>query len=286
MQLYYGVVENNTDPDKLGRVKVRVVGIHSKDKALVPTETLPWSLVMGVTTSPGISGLGHSSFFVQGSWVVGTFIDEDYQDFLVMGSLPTKSANTKPVKEFGFADPAGEYPKEDSENDNHLRSREHDTFEETLIMREVYDEDGEPMGELPYYQVDSLQTLQPSTDYAPEYPHNHVYATESGHFKEYDDTKGAERIMERHKAGSYYEIQANGSKIEQVVNNNYKVVFGHDTLEVTGTVQVIISGDSDINVKGNASLQVGGNMDTNVGGTYKVTSGGNMTFVAPHIDIN
>ncbi len=113
-------------------------------------------------------------------------------------------------------------------------------------------------------------------------------------FKEYDDTPGSERIHERHKSGSSYEIEPNGSKIERVVNNNYKVVFGHDTLEVTGNVRIIVSGnanitvlqDSKIDVKGDVDLDVGGNMDTLVQGTYEVESKGNMKFTAPHIDIN
>ena len=286
MKLYYGVIENNKDPKKLGRVQVRVVGIHPKDKSLVPVEDLIWSLCMGPVTSPGISGLGHSTFLVQGAWVVGMFTDEDYQDFMVIGSLPTISSKIAPNKEKGFTDPDGVYPKKQDEPDSNERTREDDHLENTLIMRELFDKDGNVVGEAQYYQVDNLQTLQPPTSYAPAYPHNHVYATESGHFKEYDDTEGAERIIERHKAGSYYEIQPNGSKIEQVVNNNYKVVFGHDTLEVTGNVKVIVSGNSDVEIKGNANLTVGGTYKADIGGTCDITSVGDMTLVAPNIHMN
>ena len=35
------------------------------------------------------------------------------------------------------------------------------------------------------------------------YPKNHVYETESGHIKEFDDTEGAERIHEYHKSGTF-----------------------------------------------------------------------------------
>ena len=39
-----------------------------------------------------------------------------------------------------------------------------------------------------------------------EYPYNKAYQTESGHFKEYDDTPEKERIKEFHKSGSTWEI--------------------------------------------------------------------------------
>ena len=44
------------------------------------------------------------------------------------------------------------------------------------------------------------------TEYAATYPRNHVFETEGGHIKEYDDTFDKERIHERHSSGSGYEI--------------------------------------------------------------------------------
>ena len=34
---FNGVVEDRNDPQKLGRVRVRCVGIHTQDKAVLPT---------------------------------------------------------------------------------------------------------------------------------------------------------------------------------------------------------------------------------------------------------
>ena len=47
----------------------------------------------------------------------------------------------------------------------------------------------------------------------PEYPYNHVRETESGHIQEFDDTPFAERIYEKHKSGTFYEIDADGNKV-------------------------------------------------------------------------
>ena len=43
---------------------------------------------------------------------------------------------------------------------------------------------------------------EPETSYNAKYPHNHVYETEGGHIKEFDDTVGAKRIHERYASGT------------------------------------------------------------------------------------
>ena len=41
--MYQGVVEDRNDPDQLGRVRVRFVGVHTEDKQKIATEDLPWA---------------------------------------------------------------------------------------------------------------------------------------------------------------------------------------------------------------------------------------------------
>ena len=57
---YTGVVEDRHDPLYLGRVRVRVYGLHTDDKTLIPTPDLPWSDVLMSVSSPALSGLGMS----------------------------------------------------------------------------------------------------------------------------------------------------------------------------------------------------------------------------------
>lgn len=45
-QFFIGVVEDRNDPLMLGRVRVRVVGLHFYDKTVLPTEDLPWAMIM------------------------------------------------------------------------------------------------------------------------------------------------------------------------------------------------------------------------------------------------
>ena len=86
---YTGVVEDRHDPLYLGRVRVRVYGIHTHDKSNIASPDLPWSDVLMPTTASSLSGLGLSPHgLVEGSTVMGFFRDEgEMQNFVVIGSL-------------------------------------------------------------------------------------------------------------------------------------------------------------------------------------------------------
>ena len=92
---YTGVVEDRNDPLFMGRVRVRIYGLHTDDKLLIPTPDLPWSEVLMPVTAPALSGLGMSPHgLVEGSTVMGIFRDEkDMQDFVVIGSLFGRPSN-------------------------------------------------------------------------------------------------------------------------------------------------------------------------------------------------
>ncbi len=237
--MYFGKVISVGDKLKLGRVKVKVFDIHDN----VKDEDMAWSQVMMPANTPAINGTGHSVNLAVGSLVVGIFLDVYMQEFMVMGSLPTKTEGVE---------------------DNNVR-----------VRAEPDPNAGETRG-----------TYQPATYYAPEYPYNNVMATESGHVKEYDDTPGYERITERHKSGTNYEIIGDGSKNETIVRDNYRLVVGQDTLEVYGNVRVIISGHADIAIAGNLTAGVNGNMESTVVGNIAATSTtGNVTTTSTEGDI-
>ena len=131
------------------------------------------------------------------------------------------------------------------------------------------------------HAAETRGTYQPASTYAPEYPYNNVMATESGHVKEYDDTPGLERITERHKSGTQYEVIADGSKNETIVRDNYRLVVGQDTLEVYGDVRVIISGHADVAVAGNLTASVAGNIAADSSGdiTLKTNDTTNRRYI-------
>ena len=51
-QFFIGVVEDNKDPSKLNRVRVRIFGKHTEDITLLPTAELPWSVSYTHLTLP------------------------------------------------------------------------------------------------------------------------------------------------------------------------------------------------------------------------------------------
>ena len=121
---FMGVVEDHNDPEQIGRVRVRCLGIHTEDKETLPTDDLPWSMVMMPTTSASVSQIGHSpSGLLKGSWVMGFFRDgEGCQEPVVMGSFhgyPIERPNTN----LGFADPTGVNPVEIDEPDTSRLAR-------------------------------------------------------------------------------------------------------------------------------------------------------------------
>ena len=55
MRYYIGVIEDRRDPEKLGRFRVRVLGLHPIETDILPTADLPWATVLN--PSGGNSGL-------------------------------------------------------------------------------------------------------------------------------------------------------------------------------------------------------------------------------------
>ena len=89
---WIGVVEDRKDPEKLGRVRVRIAGVHSDNRTIVPTSDLPWAVIMQPTTSAAVSGIGSAPVgLVTGTWCVGFFMDgDDMQQPIVMGTIGGK----------------------------------------------------------------------------------------------------------------------------------------------------------------------------------------------------
>lgn len=240
---FMGVVEDRKDPSRLGRVRVRCFGYHSDDLNKIRTSDLPWAHVMMPTDTSSMNGLGTTpSFLVEGSWVIGFFRDpEALQEPVVIGSLPGYPSKG-PVTGKGFDDPSGKYP---------LRYNEPDT------NRLAVNSSGNPH-EVVQSKKDSVTKdvemnkngswSEPATTYNAQYPYNHVFESESGHIKEYDDTAGSERIHEYHKSGTFYEIDPSGNKVTRVVSDNYEIIAGSDHINIKGDANINVTGNYDIKV--------------------------------------
>src|SRR5210317_314360 len=283
---FTGVVEDRFDPQYLGRVKVRCIGLHTDNKTDLPTADLPWSQCIMPVTGASISGLGHSpSFLVEGSWVFGYFRDGDsMQEPVVLGSIPGRPfelANT----DKGFYDPNGVYPKYKDEVDtNRLAVNLKEDGSETnphlsLTLRRSTQITGVATADFnPVTAADGTDMAasdgdtfdQPSIPYAAVYPYNHVFESESGHITEIDDTKDNERLFTSHRTGTSQEIDKDGNQVNIVKGDHYNIVSGKRQAVIEGNADITISGRHKIYINKNGELnnhydiQIGPNASVNI----------------------
>ena len=247
---FTGVVEDRNDPSKLGRVRVRCVGHHTDDKSKIPTADLPWAHVMHPVTDPSMNGMGNTpSFMVEGTWVVGFFMDaEDKQQPVIIGTLPGVPVDS-PNKSKGFNDPTGTYPKSDflEESDVNRLARADKENVHTMITSK--EEIAKNFRDIETAQSQNFQMPFENSLTTTRYPYNHVYESESGHVREFDDTYEEERISEYHKEGTFYEITAGGDKIVHVRGDNYEFTAGNNFINVVGDVNLTVDGNMETLVK-------------------------------------
>ena len=314
---FNGVVEDRQDPQKLGRLRVRCVGIHTDNKDDLPTADLPWSQLIHPITSSGISGLGHSpGFIVEGTWVFGYFRDGyAMQEPMVIGTLPGKPVELAETSK-GFYDPNGVYPKYKNEVDtNRLATNDSNNPHLGLELRKLTRKTGVPTADFDAVPVeehistaieasDSDTWNQPEIPYAAVYPFNHVFESESGHVMEIDDTKDNERLFTQHRTGTSQEIDKDGNQVNIIKGDHYNIVSGKRQAVIEGNADLTIGGRHkiyinkdgqtnnhyDIQVGPNASVNIqidkgdmnvvlkDGKLNTNVAGDYNMKIGGNMNL--------
>lgn len=86
---FIGEVKSIADPDQLGRVRVRIFGLHSTNTSLISNTDLPWANVVLPVTQGGTQTTTQPTGIQVGARVFGVFVDGKHSQMpLVLGSIP------------------------------------------------------------------------------------------------------------------------------------------------------------------------------------------------------
>ena len=211
---FTATIEETTDPLKLGRVRVRVYGIHNPDETEVPTNALPWAHVT-------YNDSNRMSVPTNGEWVIGFFLDgESAQKPIIIGTLPGIN-DVEPS--------TSKWTRNDS-GDTGVSSASQYTKKTT--------------------QHKGTDITEPANGYGAKYPHNKVIETSSGHLIEIDDTPDKERIHIYHKSGSFSEFHQDGTKVDKTEKDKYTITLGKEYIAVTGDYKIEGGGGSEFKISG------------------------------------
>lgn len=320
--MYRGVIEDNKDPEKMGRCKIRVFGVHTeksnKDNLEgITTDDLPWAEPALGLFEGSISGFGSWSVPLQGSHVFLFFENGHILKPIFFATIPGLPIDQyhgyagAPGNE-GFSDPDEEFPVKEldypfkptilGDPDWHKLGRE-DTGDTCIQYRDENLDEGVEQG-------DGNTWDEPASYYAAEYPYNKVFATSSGITIEIDDTDGEERIHIWHPSNSYIEINKDGNviirndadKYEIVRENKYKHILKNEntTIDENRTKQIgkdeknyisqnqisEVAMNKDETVGVNLTLHVKGNTNITSVGPCNVFSGSTIACDAPTVHLN
>ena len=262
---WFGVVEDRDDPQKLGRVKVRVHNFHG-DKIKTPTADLQWAFIIMQPTSASYqkTGLSPTGLMV-GSTVVGFFADGgEGQMPMILGSLP------------GIED------KDPAKHDVTLLAREVNPLNKNTVGPEP---SSAYSAVYPYnrvYQSESGHIVE--LDDTPNKERIHVFHRTGTYTEINQEGRRVNKIV--------------GDDIEVVLKDKTVYIQGNAKVEIKGNVDVTVNGNYSLNVSGdikingktinlnqgsNGAARVGDTADTqDIGsavGTNKIESGSSTVFI-------
>lgn len=262
---FFGVVVNRNDPQLMGRVQVRVWGVHPFSRDDVADDDLPWAMiVMGDYSNnykpPRVN-----------DWVFGFFIDgRECQKPILLGTLGgmfTKLPAIPNNNKDGFDKADASFDPDSVFQPWIPRAARAEQLEHTAAMVK---------------NVVAIETMPqaggredkalPTSAYQAKYPYNRVYESESGHMIEVDDTPGSERVHLYHRSGSAIEMTGDGSVNVVSMSDGHTVTHGHE-FQYT-------HGDRSISVGSNMLIKAGGAVFIDADGPVNVLASSDLNIRA------
>jgi len=265
---FMGIVENNNDPSRNGRIQVRCFGIHpTAESGQVLTDDLPWAPMLN-------AGHGGTVIPTNGDWVFGAFVDgRDAQHPFIFGSIP--GINAQLPTDSGSSDPYTRASKEAFDNYGmpplpRVQSGEDlETTQLTLQNASLLEfappnkADG---------TTDGLPVKEPAVPYATQ-PHKNAVWKSRNSNSYLQITEGDENIILSHESGSHIMIDKGGNIKIKSFGDSYMISEGNTFEGAKGTKSLSVDGPYSLKCK-NASIEVEGDMSHVVNGDYSLNIGG------------
>lgn len=239
--------------ENFGKVQIRISG---DEGPIGEDSNLLWAFVMVPSTSPAESGVGITPNWLNvNSTVFGVFLDGAYRNIpMILGSLN----QNKP-------EPVGPGISRLASGDNIPR---------TLTAKES--QVGVERNRRPIYKDNKVLTTSSKDN-----------PKEINHIIELDDTPENERILIKHKSGSYVEFFQDGNIVAKASNSSYDVAINNKEIFVNGdtiincdkTARIVAKSivlDGDVTIFGNLSTR--GIIISAFGETGSITDAKGQTF--------
>ena len=181
----------------------------------------------------------------------------------------------------GFTDPFGKYPLREYMNEADTNRLARGIIKNTCVEFK----DSMRNTEIP--SVNDTSFSQPAAPYSTMYPYNKVMESESGHILEFDDSPNAERINLFHRAGTYTEVDENGTQVNHIVGDGYWITERNGNVYVKGTCNITVVGDLNLLCQGDSIIEVNGNAETIYHGDATIGVANNLSLnVAENFEIS